>query len=231
MSISLAIFFYEWMKIYGRVYWFLFVIFKCSRSSSEKWFIGGLLRYINLEDLKSRKFIKFSSAWKIISIYFNGCDFELYECVSEQLSTFVLVNCFEFIFAQLIEILKIRGPIRSKWKEISDELTQRISEKLLNVKTVKVKSVKMRFPYMKILVWVLTFVGYCYSGYGSSVLTSLRDAVLTAEIIFGDVFKNLITVSKKFKTVHEIFDSAVEENCGYQCPGSKKAKLQLCVCE
>jgi secretory phospholipase A2 len=74
---------------------------------------------------------------------------------------------------------------------------------------------------MKILVWVLTFAGYCYSGYGSNVLKSLRDAVLSAEIIFGDVFKNFITLSKKFKTVHEIFDSAVEENCVFQCPGSK----------
>jgi secretory phospholipase A2 len=78
----------------------------------------------------------------------------------------------------------------------------------------------MRLPYMKILVWVLTFAGYCYSGYGSNVLKSLRDAVLSAEIIFGDVFKNFITLSKKFKTVHEIFDSAVEENCVFQCPGS-----------
>jgi len=74
---------------------------------------------------------------------------------------------------------------------------------------------------MKILVYFLTFVGYCYSGYGSSILSSLRDAVLSSEILFGDVFKNLITVAKKFKTVHEIFDSAVEENCVYQCPGNQ----------
>lgn len=80
----------------------------------------------------------------------------------------------------------------------------------------------MRFPYMKILVWVLTFSGYCYSGYGSGVLRSLRDAVLSAEIIFGDVFKNFITLSKKFKTVHEIFDSAIDENCIFKCPGGEK---------
>lgn len=79
----------------------------------------------------------------------------------------------------------------------------------------------MRIPYMKILVYILTFVGYCYSGYGSSVITSLRDAVLSAEILFGDVFKNVITVSKKFKTIHEIFDSAIDENCVYSCPGGK----------
>ncbi|CRL01605.1 CLUMA_CG014167, isoform A [Clunio marinus] len=88
----------------------------------------------------------------------------------------------------------------------------------------------MHFPYMKVLVYVLTFVGYCYSGYGSSILSSLRDAVLSAEIIFGDVFKNVISVSKKFKTVHEIFDSAVEENCVYECPEKQrpiKNKLHL----
>lgn len=79
----------------------------------------------------------------------------------------------------------------------------------------------MRIPYMKVLVYILTFVGYCYSGYGSSVIISLRDAVLSAEILFGDVFKNFITVSKKFKTVHEIFDSAIDENCVYSCPGGE----------
>lgn len=74
---------------------------------------------------------------------------------------------------------------------------------------------------MKILVYMLTFVGYCYSGYGSSILSSLRDAVLSTEILFDGVFKNFITISKKFKTVNEIFDSAVEENCVFKCPGGK----------
>ncbi|CAG9799477.1 unnamed protein product [Chironomus riparius] len=77
----------------------------------------------------------------------------------------------------------------------------------------------MRIPYMKIVIYVLTFIGYCYSGYGSSILKSLRDAVLSSEVLFGDVFKNFITLSKKFKTVHEIFDTAVEENCIFKCPG------------
>jgi secretory phospholipase A2 len=84
---------------------------------------------------------------------------------------------------------------------------------------------------MKVLIYVLTFAGYTYSGYGSNVLSSLRDAVLSAEIIFGDVFKNLITVSKKFKTVHEIFDSAIEENCVYQCPGSEQTRLLITLTE
>lgn len=79
----------------------------------------------------------------------------------------------------------------------------------------------MRIPYMKILIYVLTFVGYSYSGYGSSMLKSLRDAVLSAEVIFGDVFKNFITLSKKFKTVHEVFDVAIDENCIFKCPGSE----------
>ena len=62
----------------------------------------------------------------------------------------------------------------------------------------------MRIPYMKILVYILTFIGYCYSGYGSSVLSSLRDAVLSAEILFGDVFKNFIKLTHKMKTVQEV---------------------------
>jgi len=46
----------------------------------------------------------------------------------------------------------------------------------------------------------------------------LRDAIIAAEAIFGDVFKNLIVLVRKFRTVHEVFDAAVDENCVYQCP-------------
>lgn len=79
----------------------------------------------------------------------------------------------------------------------------------------------MRFPYMRIAIYALTFLTYAYSGYGSSVISSLRDAIIAAEAVFGDVFGNLITVAKKFKTVHDIFDAAVEENCIYKCPDGK----------
>lgn len=71
---------------------------------------------------------------------------------------------------------------------------------------------------MKIAIYVLTFLTYAYSGYGSSTLAHLRDAIIAAEAIFGDVFKNLITVVKKFRTVHEVFDAAVEEQCIFKCP-------------
>lgn len=73
---------------------------------------------------------------------------------------------------------------------------------------------------MKIAIYILTFIGYVYSGYGSGVLSGFRDAILTAETVFGDVFKNFLKVSSKFKTINEIFESAVEENCVYSCPGS-----------
>lgn len=79
----------------------------------------------------------------------------------------------------------------------------------------------MRFPYMKIAIYALTFLTYAYSGYGSNVIASLRDAIIAAEAIFGDVFQNVITIAKKFKVVHEVFDAAVEENCIFQCPGGK----------
>lgn len=72
---------------------------------------------------------------------------------------------------------------------------------------------------MKIAIYVLTFLTYAYSGYGSHMITTLRDAIIAAEAIFGDVFGNLITVAKKFKVVHEVFDAAVEENCIFKCPG------------
>lgn len=76
----------------------------------------------------------------------------------------------------------------------------------------------MQISYMKVAIYALTFLTYAYSGYGSNVISSLRDAIIAAETIFGDVFKNLITVARKFKIVHEVFDAAVEENCVYKCP-------------
>ncbi|ALC44802.1 GXIVsPLA2 [Drosophila busckii] len=76
----------------------------------------------------------------------------------------------------------------------------------------------MQFSWMKLAIYLLTFLTYAYSGYGSSTIVHLRDAIIAAEAIFGDVFKNLITVVRKFRTVHEVFDAAVEENCVFHCP-------------
>lgn len=79
----------------------------------------------------------------------------------------------------------------------------------------------MDLSYGKVLVYALTFLGYAYSGYGSGLLNNLRDAVLAAETVFGDVIKNVITVAQKFKIVHDVFDAAVEENCIFKCPNGK----------
>ena len=76
----------------------------------------------------------------------------------------------------------------------------------------------MEIPYAKVLIYILTFLVYSYSGYGSGLLSNLRDAVIAAEDVFGDVLKNVATVAKKFKTLHDVFDAAVEENCVFKCP-------------
>ncbi|KAK0079505.1 hypothetical protein PV325_001169 [Microctonus aethiopoides] len=60
-------------------------------------------------------------------------------------------------------------------------------------------------------------MAYAWSGYGAGLLTNLRDAVLAAETVFGDFFQNAVTVAKKIKDIHEVFDAAVEENCIYKC--------------
>ncbi|KAF4516920.1 hypothetical protein B566_EDAN008009 [Ephemera danica] len=73
-------------------------------------------------------------------------------------------------------------------------------------------------PKMKLFIYTLTFLGYAYSGYGSGVLTNLRDAVLAAETVFKDVLGNVVIIAQKFRDVHDIFDAAVEENCEYKCP-------------
>jgi secretory phospholipase A2 len=72
--------------------------------------------------------------------------------------------------------------------------------------------------YRKILIYALTFLAYAWSGYGAGLLSNLRDAVLTAESVFHDLFANAITIAWKIKDIHEVFDAAVEENCVFQCP-------------
>jgi secretory phospholipase A2 len=79
----------------------------------------------------------------------------------------------------------------------------------------------MEIPKMKVFIYALTFLGYAWSGYGAGLISNLRDAVLAAEHVFGDVLQNIITVAKKFKIVHEVFDAAVEEECKYSCPDGK----------
>lgn len=76
----------------------------------------------------------------------------------------------------------------------------------------------MQVNYMRMAIYALTFLTYAYSGYGSNIIYNLRDAIIAAEAVFGDVFKNLIDVAKKFQTVHQIIDAAVEEHCVYKCP-------------
>uniref|UniRef100_A0A6P7GNM2 Group XIIA secretory phospholipase A2-like n=1 Tax=Diabrotica virgifera virgifera TaxID=50390 RepID=A0A6P7GNM2_DIAVI len=82
----------------------------------------------------------------------------------------------------------------------------------------------MNIPYGKLLVYFLTFLGYIYSGYGSGFLSNLREAVLTAETVFGEVFKNVMDVAKKFRTMHDVFDAAVEEECIFKCPNNEQPK-------
>jgi hypothetical protein len=79
----------------------------------------------------------------------------------------------------------------------------------------------MEIPYRKIIIYLLTFAAYTYTGIGSTVLRNLRDAVLSAESVFGDMFKNVITVAEKFRSLHDIFDAAVEEECVFSCPEGK----------
>ncbi|XP_046473816.1 group XIIA secretory phospholipase A2 [Neodiprion pinetum] len=77
----------------------------------------------------------------------------------------------------------------------------------------------MRFTkYRKIFVYILTFSTYVWSDYGADILGNLRDAVLAAETIFGDFFKNAVTVAKKFKDVHEVINAAADDSCVYTCP-------------
>lgn len=76
----------------------------------------------------------------------------------------------------------------------------------------------MEIPYRKIFIYILTFAAYAYTGIGSTMLKNLKDAVLSAESVFGDWFQNAITVAEKFKSLHEVLDAAVEQDCIFSCP-------------
>lgn len=76
----------------------------------------------------------------------------------------------------------------------------------------------MEIHFWKIFIYILTFVAYAYSGFGSSILANLRDAVVSAQSVFGDVFNNLAHLAKKFKDMHDVFDAAVDEHCVFKCP-------------
>ncbi|XP_017785585.1 PREDICTED: group XIIA secretory phospholipase A2 [Nicrophorus vespilloides] len=76
----------------------------------------------------------------------------------------------------------------------------------------------MEIPFGKIAIYVLTFVGYAYSGYGSGILSNLRDAVISAENVFGDAVKNIINVANNLNGLNDVFHMAVEEHCIFKCP-------------
>lgn len=89
----------------------------------------------------------------------------------------------------------------------------------------------MEIPYKKIFIYALTFIAYAYTGFGSSILRNLKDAVLSAESVFGEVFRNVITVAERFRSLHDVFDAAVEEECLFSCPeGWWCCGILCCLC-
>nr|XP_014272967.2 group XIIA secretory phospholipase A2 [Halyomorpha halys] len=81
----------------------------------------------------------------------------------------------------------------------------------------------MDIPKTKIIIYLLTFAGYAWSGYGRTVITNLKDAVLSAESFFGDLAVKVVEVVKKLKTVHDTLNESLEEDCIWTCPGGGKA--------
>lgn len=70
---------------------------------------------------------------------------------------------------------------------------------------------------MKIFIYALTFLGYAWSGYGSGLLSNLRDAVLAAENIFGNVLENAVDVLKKLNEGYNMVNTS-DDNCKFKCP-------------
>jgi len=82
----------------------------------------------------------------------------------------------------------------------------------------------MEFPKTKALIYLLTFVGYAWSGYGSGVLAHLKDAVLAAEGFFGDFLGKFTDVVGKIKQLSDTLNSSLDEECFWTCPDGVKPK-------
>lgn len=76
----------------------------------------------------------------------------------------------------------------------------------------------MNVPLHKCLVITFLLFGLFFSVNGFVSLSNLRDAVLTAETLVGDVLKNVL---QKFRFYNDFFDAAVEEHCVFKCPNGK----------
>ena len=79
----------------------------------------------------------------------------------------------------------------------------------------------MEITKMKVFIYMLTFAAYSWSGYGSNVLGNLRDAVLSAEGIFGDVLEKVTDVFRTMNVAKENFEANIEEECVWSCPDGK----------
>lgn len=81
----------------------------------------------------------------------------------------------------------------------------------------------------KILVYVLTFAAYTWTGYGSGILGHLKDAVITAEGFFGEFLEKAVDIVKNIKDVKQKIDSTVGEKCIFECPNGKSSYLVYVV--
>ncbi|XP_065160397.1 group XIIA secretory phospholipase A2 [Atheta coriaria] len=77
----------------------------------------------------------------------------------------------------------------------------------------------MELPWAKIFVYVLTVLGYVYSGWGSGLLNNIREAVISADSLFGGLFNNIYDVVNDINKFKHVFNSAgSEDECIFQCP-------------
>ncbi|XP_054266515.1 group XIIA secretory phospholipase A2 [Macrosteles quadrilineatus] len=58
----------------------------------------------------------------------------------------------------------------------------------------------------------------------AQILEGLKDAVLNAEGVLGDVFKSLDSVAKHLKFTKEAWEDSVEEECKFACPDGSTPK-------
>lgn len=78
----------------------------------------------------------------------------------------------------------------------------------------------MKLSTHKVLLFVFVFSIVLLNVNGFVFLSNLRDAVLSAESLVGDIFKNVVQVVQQFR-FFDIFDAAVEEHCVFRCPNGK----------
>lgn len=79
----------------------------------------------------------------------------------------------------------------------------------------------MYYNFSKVFLLFVVLAGLICDVRSFILLSHLRDAVLTAEAVVGNVLNNVGQLVQQFGSLSEFFNAAVEEHCTFRCPNGE----------